>query len=555
MLNLKVRSFIGCERADIEINGITIVAGMNQQGKSSVLDGAKAALSGQVMPNGMAKGEAGRLVLKGEAEASVEMRDVEAGGTIVVNYPKAERITDGNTPEASRMAVGLIDYMGLKEPERAKLLAPHINAEPAEEDLTSALKDVGITGEYVVKMWGAITENGWDHSHTHAIEIGQKLKGQWEQITGDNYGSKKAQKWLPTNWSDDLQGESLEALEGAVTDAARTADAVVASSAVDADRLAQLTGAAEDLEPSQGELKEAQETGAANEAELREAREALDSLAMPEANKPLSCPHCGEPIKITPIGGGFEIAVADKPQTDKEKKAINNARTDAQAVVKDKGDAAKLSRKRIDEALHREEKAKRAGEELAKNSDTAGGASPESVAETKEAVRLAEERRTAFVAMTTASRKAKAIQQNQAIVALLAADGLRKTVLRRHLDDFANTCLVPLSEAAGWGRVTFRGDLSLDYASSPRPSGSEDYATQVIIQVALAKLDKSAVVVIDCAEIFDPKRKRGFIKLLREAGIPALVGMMVDKVGAAPDLQEFNLGSTYYMENGLCQAA
>ena len=555
MLKLKVRSFIGCERADIDIDRITIVAGKNKQGKSSVLDAASAALTGQVMPTGIPKGEAGRLVLKGEAEATVKVIDDTTEGVISLTYPKAERITDGSVPQISKMAAGLIDYMGLKEQERAKLLAPYIDAVPTLDDVTAALQDINITGEFVTKVWGSISENGWDHAHTRAVEVGQKLKGQWEEITGDNYGSKKARKWLPENWDEDLDGESLEALEGAVTDAARTADAVIASTAVDAERVAQLRNTAEDLVPADEACTAAKSLKVGLAQELEEAQAALNSSPRPQTKAPMPCPYCGEPIKLTEIPGGHQIDKADAPQSDDERKRLNLAINDAKGVVKDIQEKVDANRTAIEDAQSRFGKAQEASSKLLNVGEPKDGASPEAVAETKEAKALAEQRRDAFSAKGKASRKAKAIEQNQAVVALLAADGLRKTVLLRHLDNFANASLVPLSEAAGWGRVTFRGDLSLDYNGSPRPSGSEDYATQTIIQVALAKLEDAAVVILDGSEIFDGDGALGLVRLLRKGGIPALVGMMVWKVGSAPDLQERGLGRTYYMEKGLCQAA
>ena len=82
-------------------------------------------------------------------------------------------------------------------------------------------------------MWQIIEAQGWDGAAKQAKEKGANLKGMWEQITGDRYGSKKAENYIPENWMPDLDGASDESLQADLTDARGVLEGCIASEAVD----------------------------------------------------------------------------------------------------------------------------------------------------------------------------------------------------------------------------------------------------------------------------------------------------------------------------------
>ncbi len=87
----------------------------------------------------------------------------------------------------------------------------------------------------------------------------------------------------------------------------------------------------------------------------------------------------------------------------------------------------------------------------------------------------------------------------------------------------------------------------------PLLSESEQFRVRVTLQVAIAKMDDSAAMVIDRADILDRQGRNGMMKLLLRTGIPTLVCMTIldPEKDPPPDLAAKGKGQTYWLAKGI----
>ena len=147
-IKINITDFRGIEKADIEVTGLALVAGVNAAGKTSVCQASAAALTGNVTPlHGLRKSEAGTLVRSGAPDGGVVV--ATADGTSQIRWPIAKMTTEGTPPQASAVAAGLESVATMSSGDRAKALMPYLKAEPTREDLAAALPDIKIGRAHV----------------------------------------------------------------------------------------------------------------------------------------------------------------------------------------------------------------------------------------------------------------------------------------------------------------------------------------------------------------------------------------------------------------------
>ena len=558
-MKIKIRNFRGVERADLNISGITLLAGLNWAGKSSVCIGVGAALSGEVMPvEGLLKREAGALVRLGADGGMIEISNEDATATIF--YPNAERETKGSgSLEASAIAIGRRSVAIMDPKERAKELAVYLKAQPSSEDLALALEDTGLLAPAVIdKIVAVVREQGWDEAHGIAKVTGAKLKGAWEEVTqGERYGSTKAETWFPPDWSEDIAGASQQSLEEAKASAQTSLEKAIAESAVSESEVEGFREQAAELEPAKAKVIGSEQAIEDLEKRLRRAQE--ERAALPSGYRDtellLDCPDgdMQHELVITRKAATTTYKLV-KPRKKPSDAALKKQRD---AIISADGKISKLNTELTDARFVLSEgrdiiaRSKRAAERLSAAEGKTGD--QDAVEKARNAVAEAERCLRAWTAKSAADRHHRSILGNQAIVAVLAPVGLRKSVLARAIDKFNQEHLAPLCEAAGWKAVTLEADFSIRYGGRPYMllSNSEQYRLRVILQIAMAKIDGSALMVMDGAEILDWAGQNGLIKVLRMVDMPALIAMTLNKPETAPDLDAKKVGETYWIENGI----
>lgn len=545
-MQIQVNNFRGIKTAIFTVAQIVLIGAKNAAGKSSIAQAVGALLTGNPVPDrAVSKNTAGQLVHAGTAAGRAMVKD--ADGSTDIQWPRALCVTEGAPPTASDYAAGLSCVLALTAKDRAKALAEYLDAEPTREDLVDGLSAVGLPVEQIDRLWEMILAGGWDGAHEQVKAKGAQLKGQWEQITGQNFGSKKAEDYTPEGWEPSLDGASGDALEAAVVDAREVLEAAIAVDAVDEDRrgelaekaatVPELLTAKNDATTARGETKKA----------VDDARAAVMALPLIDTGKTAKCPHCEKPVEV--IGG--EVVKAEpltKAETDKRKKA----HAEAAAILS----AAQNEDEKVTTALAdisaNLTAAQRAASELDKMppATTASGANIDAA---RGVLRDAEERLDAWKKKTTADKRAESIAINVQIVAALKPDGVRQKKLAAAMATASAEIAAVTSAATEWGTVAFDGDMEASLNGTPYGllSKSERYRVRVAIQLWQAIKDKSAAVVVDGADVLvDKALRNGLFRVLSDMPIPAVVTMAMIEREAMPDISAAGVGTSYWIEAG-----
>ena len=554
-MEIQIRDYRGVERADLTIEKITLVAGQNEQGKSCVAQAVQALVRGTaIIIPGVTKKGADVLVRDGADEARAVLKDGD--DTTIIEWPKCDvsvgtiGALDCKTSYASAYAAGLSRPMDMSPTDRAKAFAGYMDAQPAKGDLEPAMIDAGYNAAAIDKTWKACTDDGWDDAHSKAKAYGANLKGRWEQVTGETYGAKKAEDWTPAHYTPDSWETKTAALERA-EEALEDAIGKAAVTAAERDDLTTKASRAPELAAALDYAREERDKLNKRLSTLEEDRAELPPEPKAKANVVMPCPECGVELVIERTHEGKTLL-----------KAYSNelfAAGDTQEVRKRRaeldGDIANVKMELIRKDRERDsvQQALEIARTAQKKLDEAG----ETTIDADAADRAREALRAATAALKADEAKGAAtllhadIAKNAALVALLAPEGIRRRVLARALDTF-NGVLAGISESAGWPTVRIDESLDVHYGTRPvwAASKSGQWRARAVIQIAMAEIDKSAVVILDEADMLDTQGREGLFNMLHTRGLRALVCMTMNAKRLVPNLSAAGLGHSYWIDNG-----
>ncbi|MEF8794006.1 hypothetical protein [Thiohalorhabdus sp.] len=555
-MDVQIRSYRGIERAEVHMDPIAIVAGRNGVGKTSITEGAAAALAGEPLPifegekPAMKKKDANELVAAGAKRGKAVVASSE--GSSWVNWPGAKAQTEGKPPQASAVATGLIDWPALPEKRRAATLQDLLQAAPTFQDLEGAVADelVEYTDEdrhRLASVWEQIERDGWDATHKAYQDELSRAKGRWEEATGERWGSDKAENWVPEGWDPGLNDIALDDWETALADAKERADQARKAQAVNEDRRAQLQEKAADLETAQAEKRQLDDQLSEAQTQLHTIRAEYNQMAaQPDAH----CPECGVALAI-PEGDPQDLTIYEGEPADTV--TLQAKREGVQA----QHERLEALRQQRDEAAAKVQAAGNAQAELEAMPEPDQGDGDSDLASLDEQVDRLRQKRQAKVTMDRAREAHTEAVVLGAIVTALAPSGVRRQALVRALDSFNKHQLYPAS--AYWDQTVWLDEDFLPHYGQ-RPwhllSLSEAYRVRVSVRLAFADLDGSDAVILDGADVLDAKGRKHLIHTLvaafNEATFPDhyMVGITLNRPDQAPDLEGHGLGYSYWVEEG-----
>lgn len=553
-MRLMIRDFGSLERVDVTLSDkITLIAGPNAVGKSTTARALGMLLAGVTIPEGMLKKNSADLVREGQDGASIALV-VGEGQHISITYPAAQRATAGSDlPYASNIAAGLTSWESLKPDERARLLADLLKTAPTREDLIAALADCGVSDREADALWNDVQSIGWENTEKSQKDTATKAKGAWERVTGERFGSSKAAMWRPANWTPDLMEATEASLKAAEKRAQEERDKAVAGAAVDSAKLEELRAKAAKLEDATVEAEAARAAREQAASDLEKAIKARSEMPLVEGHgaQATPCPCCGEQLLARKDHRTQELRLAKAAELSwSEKKALELDLAGADGKVENCRAALSAAEKRLAASSDAFEDAQRAKEQLAQAEGRSG--SLDAVTKATDALNTAKARLKAWADANAAKAEYQKFARADAVAKILSDTGVRKTKLQRVLEMFADSYLAPLCDGAKWKRVEIAPDLSPTYGGRAWAvlSESERYRVEVILRIALATLDGSAMVIIDCADRLDQHQRNGlFAMLKRLEDLPALVCMTARRE-AVPNLAARGLGASYWIEDG-----
>jgi len=532
-MKIEIKNYRGIESAGLELSPIALIAGVNGSGKSSIAQGVAAALTQNPAPIvGITKTAAGQLLRDGSKRGSCTVGD--ANGHVTVNWPGASVSHNGVIPVASAVACGLISIADMKPKDASVAMMAIIKADPTREQYDTALSV--LSDGMREQVWQAITADGWDDAHKRAKERGIKIKGAWEALTGEKYGSQKALTWRHRNHIDDEAGY----LEAAQSDL----ESAIANQATDQSRVDFLNRQVADHATASGLLPELQSDLAAKQDAYNNARTAAAALPRPEqAEQTVNCPHCaGHLVVISKTDVRAPTAGLSDKENAARTLAIQTATADLQQLQKSLDLAV--------QDLQLAQNAIRTGNNAAATlkSMPAGTSTAADIADARQRVAEITDRIAAAQATGKAATYHKQIADNDTVLAVLAPEGLRKTVLSEKMGEL-NKSLAGMAAAAKWPVVALDDDLNATLGGRAYIllSESEKYRVRVVLQLVLSGMDGSEVAVIDAADILDKGGRNGLFAAIKHSKLKALVCMTINTQTDVPNLAPSGIGRSYWL--------
>lgn len=543
-MRVEVKNFMGCENAEVSIDKIGLICGMNHQGKSSFLTALSSALTGEAVPLGLKKTDCGMLVKVGSTGASVKVQN-DAFETVSINWPKAEISTDGkNPPATTKMAAGLESLVYMKEKERSEFIRELVKCNPTKKDLEEFLSERGCTNEKLIeKVWMFIEQDGFEASHKRACDTGRSLKNQWSDVTGEAYGSQKAETWQPNGWNSTLIDLSKETLETQLTASRAELEDMIARQAVDTSKKEEYEQLADETS-----LKVARDNAEICQRNIEEYKKELLSIekkiaaALNVAEQ--HCPHCGAILQV--VGGKIK-QIDEKESDEKNVSQLSDWQSKQKEILETISDYEEKFLKYKAEYRDRV----KAFEELEKiNKSCSGNVTPLDIDKKRNQIKQIEDNIRAFGEKAESDRLKNNIKENQLIIDALDMSGIRKKSTEKGLDSF-NANLADVCSLAGWPKVSINRDMTIEFDGRPYVllSESEKYRVKTTLQIVVAKLQKADVIICDGADILDKNGKNGLFKTLLQYQITAFIGMMFSDVSKVPNMSKFGVKS-YWGEKG-----
>ena len=546
-MKLKIRNVRSIIGADIDLDGLIVLAGQNGAGKSTVQLCLSALLAGERGAFGKSADNSAAMIRHGEKEARAILEVGE--GRRMVKWSRSgdareehsEEGIRGGGPKASMIALGRTTFMGMSSQERAAMLAILCKTSPTEKDFVAEIKERDVEGADVSSVWSLIKSDGWDAAAQRISKSTTELKGRWQEVTGNpRWGSK-----IGESWGDDIDGDEAEMQSRLDELTARLVEIAKAGHSMSDDER-------EDAEREAAIHDKCSERLAWLEAENRKMlsrQEEIDreKKGLPSMSRGLECPCCGEVLALS----NGDLVKLDEEQERESAKRMKELNAEADGLL-ETGKKIVGEIRQTEESLARARKAK----------DRLAADTPEEVGRLdidwmKEEKSEIEARLSKIRAKPRAAALHEKILSGIKLAEILGPEGLRKRRLSETLDAI-NIRLSSSSEAMGLPAMRIDMDMDL-WCGNDRyvaMSESERWRMDIALQVEFAKLDGSSVICVDRLDMRQPDGpSRGpILKLLSEQTVPVVALMTAGVNGdgslKAPDISRIGLGRTLLLTEG-----
>ncbi|HFH3008748.1 TPA: AAA family ATPase [Pseudomonas aeruginosa] len=528
---IEILNFQGARNISLEVSApVLLIAGHNGSGKSSTLDAISHAFTGR--PGRVAqKQHIGQLITEGakKGEARVEWLDdageVQACG---VALPSGKGSPLADSPflpfvlDASRFAA-------LDAKDRRRVLFDLTGASASPVEVGKRLKAKGIDLALFEKV-KPLLRSRFSAMVGQAKAYASEARGAWKAVTGENYGSEKANGWEPEAPPVIVSAEELE-----------SARAELRATAQDLDEAQQTLGSSKrahaDAQARASRITALRETAAladrrrnklatdeANQDEWSEKVMAAEAAASGEpAHQPLTCPHCQGAVDLQ----AGQLVAHQPPAKVADPEA-------AKRLEEYRGYLASAQRAVANSQRDLKESEDAAAQAAALEAETAQAPSAEAIANGEQAInelRQARDRQQAKVqslqeAFNASAQRQEVIKQAagfhtevcawSALADALSPTGIPAEILADAIGP-VNELLQRLSGTAGWSPVQISADIDVTFGGRLYGllSESERWRCDATMALAIATISGLRLALLDRLDVLDLPSRSQALTLLR----------------------------------------
>ncbi|NMG70336.1 AAA family ATPase [Parazoarcus communis] len=212
--HIHVENLLGARQIDLPITQpITLLAGMNGAGKSSIRDAISLALTAELCRVSK-KGEAAALLSEGASAARVFVQTSDRDYEVVIS--KAGKITDGAAGIEPHPALPFVldaaRFARLTDTERRTMLFGLLGIETSHKAIAERMTRKGLDTKKTEAVL-PVLRAGFAAGEKHAKDEASQARGAWKAVTGEAYGDKKADGWAPE--TREVAGDAVTLAENA----------------------------------------------------------------------------------------------------------------------------------------------------------------------------------------------------------------------------------------------------------------------------------------------------------------------------------------------------
>lgn len=569
--SIYIENFQGLRHANLTLSApITMVCGLNGAGKSSLKEAV-----------GLALGEAARITLKkdyaklvteGEKKSQIIIGHDGVASSITLPNGKMER-TDVAGQEYLPFVLNPDAFAKLDDKGRRSLLFALTKSSAKPEVAVEKLLTRGADPDKAEKI-KPLLRSGFNAAMEQAKTYTSESRGAWKALTGEAYGSDKAEGWMvtipaladgtPEVSQDDLiqaQAEHAKAVEEIGKGDQHLGGLRAKREATDS-----MATRKTEIEEVYLQLYRRQTKLATTNTGLEEWKtkiaEAQQKVEAHSGESSCDCPGCGVKLKV--VGKGIELF--------KGKTADLNKQAAAKLGLQQANDAYNLLLRTQANDLKAVAESEQAGRDLDAMIATTGEIITDAMIQrVVDAINVQRNLRDAAAAKVEAMRERldlivnaekKAEQAAQyhedvkawtLIAAALAPDGIPGEILAGALKPINNS-LAKLSTIAGWPVVSIGADMAITAAGRLYTllSESERWRCDALIGLAIAIASGLRMMVLDRFDVLITKARSQLLALLLslaksgEIETAIICGSLKEKPAKLPP--EFN---AVWIENGV----
>ncbi|HBO3990198.1 TPA: AAA family ATPase [Pseudomonas aeruginosa] len=548
---LEITNFQGLRHAALDVSApVLLVAGHNGAGKSSLLDAISMAFSGQPRRVSLKK-EMDKLVSEGAKKGEAHVTFLDNGGdeqTAWVMLPTGKNAPLTDSPFLPYVLDASL-FASLDAKERRRVLFDLSGASASPAEVGKRLEAKGLDLKLFEKV-KPLLRSGFPAAVEQAKSYASEARGAWKAITGENYGSDKANGWEPEAPPVIVSEEELESARAELRATAQDLDEAQqtlgsskrahADAQARASRIAALRETAALADRRRNKLA----TDEANQDEWSEKVMAAEAAASGEpAHQPLTCPHCQGAVDLQAgqlVAHQPPAKVAD-PEAAKRLEEYRAYLASAQRAVAN----SQRDLKESEDA---------AAQAAALEAETAHAPSAEAIANGEQAInelRQARDRQQAKVqslqeAFNAAAQRQDVIKQAagfhaevcawSALADALSPTGIPAEILADAIGP-VNELLQRLSGTAGWSPVQISADIDVTFGGRLYGllSESERWRCDATIALAIATISGLRLALLDRFDVLDiPARTQQAMKLFQSLA----AGGEIDTLIVAGTLKE-----------------
>lgn len=317
--HLFVENFQGLQQASLDLTApITLVAGFNGAGKTSLKEAIGLALGGSARV--VHKKDYAKLVTEGQAKAQIIVSHDGAASSCALPKGTVER---HNVPGDEYLSFVLTPgaFAALDDKARRALLFKLTKSGAKPDTIVQKLAERGADADKVEKIKPMLL-SGFSAAQDQAKTYAAESRGGWKAITGEAYGSEKAESWeQPLPPGEPASEEDREKVFAEHQKVQKEIEKGVAFIATLEERRSAAAGAAQrkaELVEAAGLYDRAVAKKATTEQDLAKLEEKLPELQakLKESQAGAGgcdCPSCGASLKI--VGSKLELYQGVKADT------------------------------------------------------------------------------------------------------------------------------------------------------------------------------------------------------------------------------------------------